>query len=69
MRLNTDGYNLLAKAKERELRLVVTIEYSGSTYYFTSHDDIDTPGATSIHGSLIKNQCQDPALYTRICPQ
>jgi hypothetical protein len=29
------------------------MEYSGDTYYFTSHDDIDTPESTSIHGSLI----------------
>jgi len=52
VRQNSDNYNNYALKSERELRLVVSIEFSGTTYYFTSHDDIDTPEASTIHESL-----------------
>jgi len=52
VRQNSDDYQEYAGRSERELRLVVSMEYSGDTYYFTSHGDIDTPAGTSIHGSL-----------------
>ena len=58
MRTNSDDYNEYAQAKQRELRLVISMVYSGTTYYFTSHSDIGTPGASTVHSSLIKTNAK-----------